>query len=666
MMLASAPALVDFASAPPAILVQENVAVTQTPEGTLVTFPTGRLGRILFAVPKDADPGGIAIRFRKVAGPDNWNPYLLGDGAKPLIEGGGWISSGEHLWLMYGGRAQPNAKGLGYNPPTDVPGLEPISIPGSFQQHQQIDRFGFHISYPSQPVTLLFVRAYGYPVPAYAGVVDRWGQAAKASWPSKIRSDQELKQRLAREEAEIAQSPRMPDVDKFGGWTGGPQLESTGKWRTVKLDGKWWIVTPTGRLFYTMGVNNFTFEETTLTAGRRDMFEWLPEPGDELARYYGKSGGVVAGIQPEGSETFDFAGANHHRMWGPNWREPLMDLTERRMWHWGLNTLANWTDAPLVQRGNVPYTATTSVWGPSRTLNGAPDPFDPRFEEALRNDIARVQPFAKNDPMCMGVFVDNEINWGSGGAGPGRIFYFSAAIGAGAEVPAKRRLRAMFEDQYGDIQKLNSAWGTAFKDWDEVGAKQWQLSDEQLASPTLYQDAVQYSRAIYRQYFRTVRRVLNEMLPGTLYLGPRFHAWTPDAAEIAADYCDIVSFNVYSPTLSEQWQPAPNWDAPALIGEFGFRGRETGYFNRVGSDGRTEKDRAERLAAFWESVLDKPYMVGLHWFRYRDQHLLGRVFDGENAAFGLVTITNTPYPEMTQMVRRLTSRLYTDRFSRKN
>jgi hypothetical protein len=50
-------------------------------------------------------------------------------------------------------------------------------------------------------------------------------------------------------------------------------------------------------------------------------------------------------------------------------------------------------------------------------------------------------------------------------------------------------------------------------------------------------------------------------------------------------------------------------------------------------------------------------VVGLHYFQWNDQPVLGR-FDGENYNIGLVDVCNQPYPELTEAVRQTNERLY--------
>ena len=63
--------------------------------------------------------------------------------------------------------------------------------------------------------------------------------------------------------------------------------------------------------------------------------------------------------------------------------------------------------------------------------------------------------------------------------------------------------------------------------------------------------------------------------------------------------------------------------------------------------------QAERAAAYRRYVavaLSQPAIVGLHWFEHADQPAEGR-FDGENSNFGIVTINDEVYEELTQTMK---------------
>jgi len=68
-------------------------------------------------------------------------------------------------------------------------------------------------------------------------------------WPGKIHSLQQLKKELPQELADAANFAR-DDISQYGGWKNGPRRQATGRFRTEKIDGRWWFVDPEGYLFF--------------------------------------------------------------------------------------------------------------------------------------------------------------------------------------------------------------------------------------------------------------------------------------------------------------------------------------------------------------------------------------------------------------------------------
>src|SRR6266581_1797838 len=92
-----------------------------------------------------------------------------------------------------------------------------------------------------------------------------------------------------------------------------------------------------------------------------------------------------------------------------------------RLKSWGFNTIGNWSDTTLESMGWAPYTATLGVGGShARVSSGSDywgrmhDPYDPAFaadaDASFRERAAKL----KDDPWCLGYFVDNELSWSGG------------------------------------------------------------------------------------------------------------------------------------------------------------------------------------------------------------------------------------------------------------
>ena len=93
--------------------------------------------------------------------------------------------------------------------------------------------------------------------------IDTFGQYRHKDWPGKVKSVADLTARREAEAKELARQPGPKDWDRYGGWAAGPQLRATGFFRTEKVKGKWWLVDPDGRLFFSHGIDCVRALDTT-------------------------------------------------------------------------------------------------------------------------------------------------------------------------------------------------------------------------------------------------------------------------------------------------------------------------------------------------------------------------------------------------------------------
>jgi hypothetical protein len=78
-----------------------------------------------------------------------------------------------------------------------------------------------------------------------------------------------------------------------------------------------------------------------------------------------------------------------------------------------------------------------------------------------------------------------------------------------------------------------------------------------------------------------------------------------------------------------------------LIGEFNFSSSAAGPFGRGLVDVGAPEQRGPAYLAYLKAAASDPRIVGLHWFQYLDEPATGRLLDGENSPFGLVSVTDT-------------------------
>ena len=507
------------------------------------------------------------------------------------------------------------------------------------------------------------------PAVSLEGIVDPFGQYARADWPGKIASPSDLLSAHEQEKADLEAHPAPADRDRFGGWRDGPRQQATGFFRTAKLGDRWWLVDPDGALFFSLGVDVVGTHEATMITGRESMFTGLPAPDEPMGKFFGRARGIHSGPVKEGT-TFNFYEANLARIHGRDFFEPWRETTLNRLRSWGFNTIGNWSDHRLYRNGRVPYVATVTIdRGHAQVGSGSDywgkmhDPFDPRFADSVRQSLRGVTSQVKGDPWCLGYFVDNELSWGGFGDEAGRYGLGLGALSLPASSsPAKRAFLAQLKQKYGDIASLNAAWKTSLSDWQALEAS-WKPADEKTAWTKAFKaDLGAFVKELARTYFRTIRDQLRASDPDHLYLGCRFAWRTEEAVAASAEFCDVVSFNIYDRRVDPaKWSFLNTLGRPVIIGEFHAGALDRGMFHPGLVAAKDQQERAAIYTDYVTSVLDHPALVGCHWFQYVDEPLTGRSFDGENYNIGFLTVTDTPYPEMVAAARSIHQAAYSRR-----
>jgi len=546
------------------------------------------------------------------------------------------------------------------------------------------------------------------------GIVDQYGQNARLDTPLTIHSDKELQQYATLELAELAQSKGMPHRSRFGGYTAGPKLSATGYFRTEKVNGKWWMVDPDGYLFFSHGPANVRMANMSTITGidyadpsvrirhteeltpedsmgivkvsdevrasryvtselRHKMFKWLPDYDDPLADHYSYRRSTHKGPVAHG-ETYSYYRANLERRYGETQPESYIkkwqEVTLQRMHDWGFTSFGNWVDPAFYTANKVPYFANGWIIGNFKTLSGQtnhwglmPDPFDPVFAQRAKSTIDAIVTKVNASPWCIGIFIDNEKSWGEReGSVMARYGVVVDALSKDIQQsPAKAAFSAHLKEKYQTVELLNNAWQLQLKNWQELdnGIVVKQYSKQHIA------DLSNMLAMLGEQYFKVVHNTLAKALPKHLYMGARMANWgMPDEIiQASLKYSDVLSFNIYEEGVQEHfWKFLEEIDLPVVIGEFHIgTATDSGMFNPGIVHAANQTDRAKMYKNYMQSVLEKPYMVGAHWFQYIDEPISGRAFDGENANIGFVTTTDIPYPELIQAVKEVTSNMYQQR-----
>jgi hypothetical protein len=508
----------------------------------------------------------------------------------------------------------------------------------------------------------------------FAPRVDRWGQRLAGAWPGKVRSDDDL-----RADAELPLPAPLESRDAFAAPARlSASFEGTGFFRLAEADGTHWLVTPGGRPFLSAGPCCVSYGPVrTIVQGRDELFDDIPgREGPEGAAWQDESSCVCAELHPERAFGGDsestkvcFPVANLVRKYGADWRARWMDRTRARLASWGMNTFACWSDIAFARETKMPYLVpaereSTVDWGPLRRQPGdepfplvqTPDVFHPEFEARSEHWFDHLTAY-RDDPHLLGYFVHNEEKW--------------CAWHSPFALPKRWASRRVFvdelRDRYGDVETLNRAWSSRFRDWEHLFHFVREENPPGLSEAGI-RDCDDFMRRFADRYFDRIRDRLRAVDPNHLFWGCRFLALPPRQCLLdgIAPHLDVCSINWY------MWHKQNLEDIPAFLGEWhratgGLPLAITEYsFETTDERGLASRllitDPAERVrlaAGFTEGCLALPFVVGMHWFQMIDEPVTGRpIGDGERANFGLIDVVDRPYEDLTRALAAVHRRMY--------
>ncbi|GGZ87421.1 hypothetical protein [Algibacter mikhailovii] len=515
---------------------------------------------------------------------------------------------------------------------------------------------GFKIVFPKQDfdrkivLKHLFKNRQGLPdlYKSNKGVffpfINEYGQYKHGTWEGKITNDNQFTAAFKKEKGDLEKHPGSMEWNRFGGFANGPKFEATGHFRTQKINGKWWIIDPSGSLFWSTGINGAGKLEVATPYNKREhFFENLPKKNSEHKKFFSKNS-YLYGLQ------------NLYKKYGENAEEKYIPITLNRMKSWGLNTLGGWsveTVARQPENKKLPYTVITSSISPG--INDKfPDVFDPKWKEITAKKIKEKAALVKDDPYFFGFFINNEIHWGTP---------FSLAnntLAKGPKTSGKQVYIKLLQKDLKTIANFNIKTGGDFKSWEEL--LNTKVSEHTLKLHTIKEINTKHYELMVEQYFQITKGLINDYAPGKMYIGCRWHGNHKNKINvtIAAKYLDILSFNAYENEIEKYPYPPKELDKPFIVSEFNFGALDVGKFFTGLGYASNQRNRGEKYINFIEGALRNPKCVGAHWFMWANSTTAGRG-NGENANCGLVSMTDQIYYELISYMRKINYNIYKKR-----
>lgn len=320
---------------------------------------------------------------------------------------------------------------------------------------------------------------------------------------------------------------------------------------------------------------------------------------------------------------------------------------------------------PIVDFGGM-FVAKQSKNFQLLAYDGFPDVFDPNFDAFVQGEASKRCAARCNDPNIIGWFTDNELRWGPDWLGPNELL--TVFLNFPAASPGRRMAMTMLCQRYRDFESFKAVWNSPAQSWDhfftlanheqpagpaqDTGMKNSLGDDKRMAFQA---DCEAFAAAVANRYFEVIVAAVKAADPNHLVLGCRF-AIPPRRAviEMASRHLDVITFNCYGGDPASALDAYASTGKPLLIGEFSFRGDDSGLPNTNGGSllVPTQADRARGFEHYVAVGLLQPQLIGYHWFEHADQPAEGR-FDGENSNYGTVSINDDVYEELTQAMTAL-------------
>lgn len=524
-----------------------------------------------------------------------------------------------------------------------LPYTEPLQLDG----YSQLEAYAVRDGLMPSPIR-------SYTVNASADVaLDRFGQMETAKFAGKVTSESQLAADAAADAAYYGSLQPPTDRDEYGGLAGSAAkygLKATGYFAIQKLSSRPVLTTPSGNLYFSLGVNGVTANETySLVKGRESKYEYVPPYAGEYKPAY------------VGTDNFSFFVANKYRKTGvfPTEHDIYVEAVQR-LQRWGFNGVGGFSPEKYGEEGLMPYTRMLPLDSMSwAKIDGLSifDIYAPGAEAKLDQAFAQAVAPHKDDPMLVGYFIGNEYDY--------HKFYAQVPTLKASKAAIKGRLVERVKAKYGNIAAFNTAWKTSFSSFDELKEAALPVS-----TSAAWKDMDELFAEYLDRFFGTVSRLYRKYDPNHLLLGDRwivtaFHDAKLRGMLAAAQskYIDVISINYYSykveiDMLDDLYAKSGK---PILMSEFGYGTSEQGLEPLLKNAAVNQFQRGMRYRNYVEGVAVLPYVVGADVFNYVDQAGLGRYWQGvwgEHYNSGLVNVADRPYKDYVTAAKATNDDIY--------
>ncbi len=480
-------------------------------------------------------------------------------------------------------------------------------------------------------------------------MVDIFGQWKKKAYSGKQEKEEDYRKSITNVLQQFKEKERGFHQNTWNSYGGYKKLNfgSTGWFRVVRDNSRYWLADPEGNAFFSVGVDCINPGSSTRTDLMEKLFEWLPEGEKEYEECIEMNGKSV-----------NFGIANLIRGFGKdNWRDKWTELMKGYLYKWGYNTVGNWTEIEFIRKSGLPYVIPLDVYSakgfPSTKtciFRDFPDVFAVEYEENSSEYAKAVLTF-RDDPLLIGYFMRNEPEWGF-------VYDLNIAeemLKSPIFYESKREFICWMKAKYKDASQLYIAWKRDYQSFDELAVP---LLDGDLLTEEARKDLRDFSAVMINRYVEIPAREVKKLDSNHLNLGMRYAFITDPVMLSGYENFDVFSINCYQMNPYKQVETLGKlMDKPIMIGEFHFGSLDSGL-TATGLRGVTDQtERGIAYQYYLEQGINSKYFVGAHYFCCYDESCTGRS-DGENYGIGMLDAASLEYEDMTGLVSRCNYDIY--------
>lgn len=376
--------------------------------------------------------------------------------------------------------------------------------------------------------------------------------------------------------------PNFVDVEKQAEQITGVE----GFYRTVQVDGTWWLLTPENEKFFTIGINHID-----------PNFFLADEFKEATIKKYGEGIVLENGMANlDGPEAIEFM----------NWGTKLVQS-------WGFNTIG--AQNPI-NHYTMPWIATfrpADLEGWSFMKRHHPDPFAKDTAKRLYKKAADWSEGKRDDPNIIGITMTAMPIWH---IKPYKVHeWVTAMMALPADAPGKKQWLQVMKERYPNATLAGQVYGAKVDTWDELAETQyWAVADWESCRI----DQRVFLPRIARAWYTMVHNAMRKTMPNHLIFGDKLvpnrdmDDWM---VPIMGDNVDVIYLQWF--THAEEQLPKlrdiyVQTGKPIVMGDFAFAHPNKYVPTPKGQEVSSQKDVGESYANYINTLAAEPYFMGLH------------------------------------------------------